>query len=130
MEWEERWWEASDWAGYKEMGAEKSGCTASGEAWRETWREVISVDGDSGEPTVERSAHKWAHTETVCSNTHCSTLDDYTILPVHTFFPGQVQGVQVDSVLELFVALVCAKPLPGVAARCRPTRWNGKCLKS
>eukprot|EP00884_Botryococcus_braunii_P009595 jgi/Botrbrau1/18637/Bobra.0367s0073.1 len=61
VEWEERWWEASDWAGYKEMGAEKSACNSSGEAWRETWRELISVDGDTGEPTVERSAHKWAH---------------------------------------------------------------------
>jgi hypothetical protein len=26
VEWEEHWWEASDWAGMREMGAEKSGC--------------------------------------------------------------------------------------------------------
>ncbi len=60
MEWEERWWEASDWAGMREMGAEKSGCAADGSAWRETWREAIAFDTASGEPIVERSAHKWA----------------------------------------------------------------------
>ena len=65
VEWEERWWEASDWAGMKEMGAEKSGCTAAGAAWRETWREAIAFDQATGEPLVERSAHKWAHTEKV-----------------------------------------------------------------
>lgn len=63
VEWEERWWEASDWAGMKEMGAEKLGCTADGAAWRETWREAIAFDEATGEPLVERSAHKWAHTE-------------------------------------------------------------------
>ncbi|KAK9799702.1 hypothetical protein WJX73_000201 [Symbiochloris irregularis] len=61
VEWEERWWEASDWAGMKEMGAEKCGCSADGSAWRETWREAIAFDQESGEPLVERSAHKWAH---------------------------------------------------------------------
>ena len=61
VEWEERWWEASDWAGMREMGAEKSGCGADGSAWRETWREAIAFDSGSGEPIVERSAHKWAH---------------------------------------------------------------------
>ena len=60
MEWEEKWWEASDWVGMKEMGAEKSGCRADGAAWRETWREAIGFDSASGEPMVERSAHKWA----------------------------------------------------------------------
>lgn len=50
----------SDWAGMKEMGAEKSGCRADGAAWRETWREAISYDQQNGEPMVERSAHKWA----------------------------------------------------------------------
>ena len=61
MEWEERWWEASDWAGMREMGAEKAGCRADGAAWRETWREAIAFDSANGEPMVERSAHKWAH---------------------------------------------------------------------
>ena len=60
VEWEEKWWEVSDWAGMKEMGAEKSGCRADGAAWRETWREAISYDQQNGEPMVERSAHKWA----------------------------------------------------------------------
>ena len=61
VEWEERWWEASDWAGMREMGAEKSGVGADGSAWRETWREAIAFDAASGQPIVERSAHKWAH---------------------------------------------------------------------
>ena len=33
---------------------------ASGDAWRETWREVIGFDAKSSQPTVERTAHKWA----------------------------------------------------------------------
>ena len=61
VEWEERWWEASDWAGMREMGAEKAGVGADGSAWRETWREAIAFDAASGQPIVERSAHKWAH---------------------------------------------------------------------
>ena len=56
----------SDWAGMKEMGAEKSGCRADGAAWRETWREAISYDQQNGEPMVERSAHKWACDAKVC----------------------------------------------------------------
>ena len=62
VEWEEKWWEASDWGGMREMGAEKSGCSIDGSAWRETWREAIAFDEATGEPLVERSAHKWAHT--------------------------------------------------------------------
>ena len=65
VEWEERWWEASDWGGMREMGAEKSGCGIDGSAWRETWREAIAYDEATGEPLVERSAHKWAHTGSV-----------------------------------------------------------------
>ena len=61
MEWEEKWWEASNWAGMREMGAEKSGVGADGSAWRETWREAIDYDAATAEPTVERTAHKWAH---------------------------------------------------------------------
>jgi hypothetical protein len=30
VEWEESWWESSDWSGMREMGAEKSGCAADG----------------------------------------------------------------------------------------------------
>ena len=66
VEWEEKWWEASDWAGMKELGAEKSGCRADGSAWRETWREAIGYDEGSGEPMVERTAHKWAKDASVC----------------------------------------------------------------
>ena len=71
VEWEDRWWEVSDWAGMKEMGAEKSGCRADGAAWRETWREAISYDRASGEPMVERSAHKWACDAKVCMLATC-----------------------------------------------------------
>jgi hypothetical protein len=45
----------------REMGAEKAGVGADGSAWRETWREAIAFDAASGQPIVERSAHKWAH---------------------------------------------------------------------
>ena len=61
VEWEEKWWEASNWAGMREMGAEKSGIGNDGSAWRETWREAIDYDAVTAEPTVERTAHKWAH---------------------------------------------------------------------
>jgi hypothetical protein len=44
----------------REMGAEKWGSNARGDAWRETWREAIGFDAHSGQPIVERSAHKWA----------------------------------------------------------------------
>eukprot|EP00887_Chlorella_sp_A99_P002492 scaffold10.g2492.t1 len=60
VQWYERWWEISDWKGMRELGAEKWGCNASGDAWRETWREAIGFDGANSQPMVERSAHKWA----------------------------------------------------------------------
>ena len=60
VEWQECWWETTDWAGRKEMGAEKTGCSLAGDAWREAWREAIGFDAETGEPTVERTAHKWA----------------------------------------------------------------------
>jgi len=60
VEWQECWWETTDWAGRKEMGAEKTGCSLAGDAWREAWREAIGFDEATGEPTVERTAHKWA----------------------------------------------------------------------
>ena len=56
--WTETWWETSDWAGRKELGAEKAGTRADGAAWREAWREAVGYDG--GEATVVRTAHKWA----------------------------------------------------------------------
>ena len=81
VEWEEYWWEASDWAGMKEMGAEKSGCSADGSAWRETWREAIAFDPFTGEPTVERTAHKWAHDAKVGS-WQCFMLSHNTICTI------------------------------------------------
>lgn len=61
VQWEESWWEASDWTGYKEMGAEKKGNDAEGGAWRETWTERLHYVGADLDSVVERSAHKWAH---------------------------------------------------------------------
>ncbi|PSC71819.1 calcium-transporting ATPase endoplasmic reticulum-type [Micractinium conductrix] len=61
VQWYEKWWEVSDWRGMKELGAEKWGCNTNGDAWRETWREAITVaDSTNAQPLVERSAHKWA----------------------------------------------------------------------
>lgn len=60
VQWSERWWDVSDWRGMKEKGAEKWGTNDRGDAWRETWREAISIDDAAGQPKVERSAHKWA----------------------------------------------------------------------
>lgn len=61
VQWEETWWEASDWTGFKEMGAEKSGNDAAGGAWRESWMERLHYVGADLDCVVERNAHKWAH---------------------------------------------------------------------
>ena len=58
--WTERWWEVSDWSGMKELGAEKYGINDSGDAWRETWTEKITIDALTRKPMVSRDAHKWA----------------------------------------------------------------------
>jgi hypothetical protein len=64
-QWFERWWEASDWGGTRELGASKWGVTKGGDAWRETWREALIVDVSiAPEPIVEREAHKWARKAT------------------------------------------------------------------
>ena len=42
IEWQEKYWEASDDFGYKELGSEKSGRDAYGNVWREFWRESMS----------------------------------------------------------------------------------------
>lgn len=60
VQWEETWWESSDWSGMREMGAQKVGCNVGGDAWREAWKERVYHVAGSGEPCVERSAHKWA----------------------------------------------------------------------
>lgn len=41
VEWQEKFWEASDEVGYKELGSEKSGRDASGNVWHEFWRESM-----------------------------------------------------------------------------------------
>lgn len=40
-EWQEKFWEASDDFGYKELGSEKSGRDSHGNVWREFWRESM-----------------------------------------------------------------------------------------
>jgi len=59
-EYKQTWWEKANWAGYKELGAEKSGRNATGEAWWETWKEVFRQDDLSGVGYIEKSADKWA----------------------------------------------------------------------
>jgi hypothetical protein len=41
VEWEEKYWEASDKYDYKELGSEKSGRDARGNVWREFWKECV-----------------------------------------------------------------------------------------
>jgi hypothetical protein len=41
VEWQEKFWEAADDFGYKELGSEKSGRDATGNVWREFWRESM-----------------------------------------------------------------------------------------
>ncbi|XP_076953889.1 protein LIKE EARLY STARVATION, chloroplastic-like [Bidens hawaiensis] len=57
VEWEEKYWEAADEFGYKELGSEKSGRDASGNVWREFWKESMSeIDGCLH---IEKTADKW-----------------------------------------------------------------------
>lgn len=42
VEWQDKYWEASDDFGFKELGSEKSGRDATGNVWREFWRESMS----------------------------------------------------------------------------------------
>ena len=41
VEWEDKFWEASDQFEYKELGSEKSGRDAAGNVWREYWKESM-----------------------------------------------------------------------------------------
>ncbi|ERN01484.1 uncharacterized protein LOC18429567 [Amborella trichopoda] len=59
VEWEEKYWEASDEFDYKELGSEKSGRDAAGSAWREFWRESMWQDLSSGLVNMEKTADKW-----------------------------------------------------------------------
>lgn len=58
IEWEEKYWEAADELGYKELGSEKSGRDAAGNIWREYWRESMLQNGGLAE--MEKTADKWA----------------------------------------------------------------------
>ncbi|KAG8073349.1 hypothetical protein GUJ93_ZPchr0006g44463 [Zizania palustris] len=55
-----KWWEKSDWTGYKELGAEKSGKSGEGDSWWEKWKEVLYQDEWSNLARIERSAEKQA----------------------------------------------------------------------
>lgn len=59
-EWTETWWEKVDYSGYKELGAEKSGCNGLGDTWWETWKEVFWHDDVNNISFIEKSADKWA----------------------------------------------------------------------
>lgn len=50
IEWQEKYWEASDEFDYKELGSEKSGRDAYGNVWSENWRESMLQ--------VSKSLHK------------------------------------------------------------------------
>jgi hypothetical protein len=41
VEWEDKYWEASDRFDHKELGSEKSGRDANGNVWREHWKESM-----------------------------------------------------------------------------------------
>ncbi|KAG4917154.1 hypothetical protein HKD37_02G002969 [Glycine soja] len=57
IEWQEKYWEASDDFGYKELGSEKSGRDANGNIWREFWRESLCLE--NGLMSFEKTADKW-----------------------------------------------------------------------
>ncbi|XP_057727748.1 protein LIKE EARLY STARVATION, chloroplastic [Arachis stenosperma] len=57
IEWQEKYWEASDEFGYKELGSEKSGRDANANVWREFWRESMSQE--NGLMHMEKTADKW-----------------------------------------------------------------------
>ncbi|PIM97570.1 hypothetical protein CDL12_29959 [Handroanthus impetiginosus] len=57
VEWENKYWEAADEFGYKELGSEKSGRDAAGNVWREYWRE--SMMQNEGLVHFEKTADKW-----------------------------------------------------------------------
>ncbi|PKA48814.1 hypothetical protein AXF42_Ash020988 [Apostasia shenzhenica] len=59
VEWEDKFWEASDRFDYKELGSEKSGRDALGNIWCEYWRESMWQDLGSGPINIEKTANKW-----------------------------------------------------------------------
>ncbi|ONK76520.1 uncharacterized protein A4U43_C03F29050 [Asparagus officinalis] len=59
VEWEDKFWEASDQFDYKELGSEKSGRDAAGNVWREYWKESMWKDHNTGLVHMEKAADKW-----------------------------------------------------------------------
>ncbi|GMH28496.1 hypothetical protein Nepgr_030339 [Nepenthes gracilis] len=57
VEWEDKYWEAADQFGYKELGSEKSGRDATGNVWHEYWKESMWQEG--GLLQMEKTADKW-----------------------------------------------------------------------
>ncbi|KAJ0245926.1 hypothetical protein HA466_0175310 [Hirschfeldia incana] len=57
VEWQDKYWEASDDFGFKELGSEKSGRDAAGNVWREFWREAMMQE--NGIVHMEKTADKW-----------------------------------------------------------------------
>ncbi|KAK4365950.1 hypothetical protein RND71_013830 [Anisodus tanguticus] len=57
VEWEDKYWEAADEFGHKELGSEKSGRDAAGNVWHEFWRESMWQIG--GLVHMEKTADKW-----------------------------------------------------------------------
>uniref|UniRef100_A0A1J3CNR8 Uncharacterized protein n=1 Tax=Noccaea caerulescens TaxID=107243 RepID=A0A1J3CNR8_NOCCA len=57
VEWQDKYWEASDEFGFKELGSEKSGRDADGNVWREFWREAMMQE--NGVVHMEKTADKW-----------------------------------------------------------------------
>ncbi|KAL3649023.1 hypothetical protein CASFOL_005426 [Castilleja foliolosa] len=57
IEWENKYWEAADEFGYKELGSEKCGRDAAGNVWREFWKE--SMMQKEGIVHLEKTADKW-----------------------------------------------------------------------
>jgi hypothetical protein len=77
VEFEETWWEASDYAGLRVMGAEKRGRDAQGGQWRERWEEKLFYASAQLDGVVERSAHKWAKAPLAPGSPSDATPDEW-----------------------------------------------------
>lgn len=61
VEWEDKYWEAANEFGHKELGSEKSGRDAAGNVWHEFWKESMWQNG--GLVHMEKTADKWGRNE-------------------------------------------------------------------
>ncbi|GAB2294643.1 hypothetical protein Dimus_028839 [Dionaea muscipula] len=57
VEWENKYWEAANEFGYKELGSEKCGRDSRGNVWHEYWKE--SMWQERGLLHIEKTADKW-----------------------------------------------------------------------